>query len=447
MKSKKKQDNKSTLVFDEFNNPFSGFGGSGDQVNLVRFSTAGLTALDFVTIENIFCNDWIARRLLEEFPNESLKKGIEFITDDSKISQAVHDYFKRFDLIRILKEAQISADLYGGALIYIGIAEDDPTKPLNIGNLNKIDFFHILDRQRVSIQQISHDPLSENFNKPEFYTVSSSKVQKVHHSRVIRFDGEYLPNELSIVNGYWHGSKMQHLYKVIRNFSISQHAAANTLQDFIKKIWKISNLWQKVATNQGSEAVKNRAKALRDSMSMVGMLAIDKEEEEVDVSQNPVTGFSDILDRFMTYISAASKIPKARLFGQSLGTVTGGDQTEKQFKHDVESYRETKFDRPLERLFKLILMQKEFITKGVEPESWSFKYGDLFHITKKEDAEIREIQSKIDLNATGGEGWLSIEEIRENRYNEDGTTNYNTKIDSKDLKKLNEPDQDNDNSD
>jgi phage-related protein (TIGR01555 family) len=112
--------------------------------------------------------------------------------------------------------------------------------------------------------------------------------------------------------------------------------------------------------------------------------------------------------------------------GQSpAGMDATGDSDIRWFYDTIRTKRENDLDPKLRRVHELIMLAKDGPTKGQVPDSWSLQYPSLWQMTPKEEAEIRELQSRTDqvylVNSV-----VLPEEIALSRFKPDGWSGETT---------------------
>ena len=416
---------------DNYFNRNSGFGGSTDPVNQAVFITP--TILDRATVEDMYSGAWIVQRAINVLIEDATKAWVDFKTEDPDVIEYINDKVKTIQLQKNVFEALRLARLYGGSILVMGAADGgNAEEPLNEDSIKSIDFLFTVDRWQLTIAKRYADPLKPKFREPELYVInpefSGEESQKIHESRIIRFDGSWLPTKKQISNQGWHDSVLSSMVSDIKNFIISNQSAGQLLQDFITKVLKMPNLADLIES-ENFNAIEARIQFALRAMSNVGLSIIqgggDGLAEDFDKIQTPITGFPELMDKMQDMICAAIGIPKVKLFGQQPGKLSGLDETIRIYDDEVAAYQETELRSPIERAYTLLLKSKEN-TKG-EPKVWSLEFNPLRKKTDKEKAEIYNTTSEADERYVTV-GVLSAEEVAKNRFTPDGF-NQNTIID------------------
>jgi len=103
----------------------------------------------------------------------------------------------------------------------------------------------------------------------------------VHESRIIRFEGNYLPPRLRIRNFGWSAPVFQSIREALRQFGVSTQSGASVLQDFITLKVQINNLTELLTTETGEEELVNRLAVMASERSNHN-LAVYGEDEAIE---------------------------------------------------------------------------------------------------------------------------------------------------------------------
>ena len=416
---------------DNYFNRSSGFGGSTDPVNQAAFITP--TVLDRATVEDMYAGAWIVQRAVNVLIEDATKAWVDFKAEDPSVVEYVNEKVKAIELQKNTFEALRLARLYGGSILVMGAIDgQEADQPLNEDSIKTIDFLFTVDRWQLNIKQRYDDPLKPKFGEPELYEINpifgGGNQHTIHESRVIRFDGSWLPTKKQVANQGWHDSILSSMISDIKNFIISNQSAGQLLQDFITKVLKMPNLADLIE-NEQFNAIEARIQYALRAMSNVGLSLIqgggDGVGEDFEKIQTPITGFPDLLEKMRDMVCAAIGVPKVKLFGQQPGKLSGLDETIRIYDDEVAAYQETELRSPIERAYTLLLKSQEN-TKG-EPDVWSLEFNPLRKKTDKEKAEIYDITSQGDERYINT-GVLSPDEVAASRFTPDGF-NQNTIID------------------
>ena len=406
---------------DNYFNSSSGFGGANDPVNrAVLTSPVKLSQAD---IDDQYSGHWIFRRAIDVLVEDSLREWVDLKTEDKDLISGINNKVKELKSIKNTMEALRLARMYGGSILVVGAVDGGNAKEeLKEDNITEIKFLQPIDRWQLVIDSKYKDPLAPNYGEPEIYSINplhgEGTGSKIHASRVIRFDGAYLPPRKKIQNQGWHESVYVQMVADIKNFILSNQSAGQLLQDFITKVLKMPNL-SDLIENQEFNSIEARIQFALAAMSNVGLSLIQGGDngEEFTKIQAPIAGFPELMEKMKDTVAAAVGIPKVKLFGQQPGKLAGLDETIRVYYDEVSAYQETELRDKIERLYSLLLKSKE--NKKGEPAEWSIEFNPLRVPTEKEQAETQKTQSEADKNYIET-GVLLPEEVAESRFTDDG---------------------------
>lgn len=408
-------------------NPVSGFGGDKDPLNITRYNPRGNNSQQFY--EALFQYNWLARKIVSAIPEDALREWIDIKSKNKDFLKAMSNALKKFKVKKKMFEAANHSRLYGGALIVIG-ADDgqEITEPLKEDSIKDIKYITVLDRFQVEVATVFNNPLEDNFGDPATYKIrpfnslagqgvdtSIIVEQEIHSSRTVKIDGEFLPDLLESKNNGWGDSTLLKVQRELKNYGTSMQSVAVLFQDFITKVLKIDNL-ANLLENEDSSDLEARIQFASANSSSLGITLIGEGEEYTKI-QHPVTGLKELVETQIESVSAASDIPRARLFGQQLGKLSGATETTNAYFDVVRGFQVNKIESPLDRLLFLISKTKSFFPQ--QEEDWSWDWNSLKQDSNEQKAKVRLAMSQADKNYVEI-GALSPEEIAENRFGEDG---------------------------
>ena len=419
-----------------YENPDNGFGGIKDPSNKMIFNPRGQNSKG--GFETLYVFNWLAARIINTIPEDALREWIDFKSPNEDFIKKMNEAIEELGVRDKIQEDAINARLYGGALIIIG-ADDgqEITEPLNEDGIKEIKYLTILDRFQVTTDKVFNDPFKANFGEPAIYSLQpfnslsgqgidpevTTQDMKIHSSRTVRIDGEFLPSLLKAQNSGWGASTLLAIQKDLQNHGTSIQSVSVLLQDFITKVLKVENLAE-LLQNPESSALESRLKFAISNQSTLGMTLIGKEEEMTKI-QHPVTGLKDLVEIMVQNVSASANMPRTRLFGQQLGKLSGATETTVEYDDTVKGYQVNKIRTPLDTILTLISKDKSRFPK--QEEDWQWSFNPLRQDTNKQKAENNKNQAQADslyidrLVATP-------EEIGKNRFGKDGMS-FDTVVD------------------
>jgi hypothetical protein len=424
---------------DAYQNTVNKFGTTSDPLVKTTYNSPGTLSRSELT--DLGRYNWLAKRIISLPARDAFRRWISLKMEDKDL---VTDVMGRMDSLNVrnsLTRGLILGRQYGGSLVVVGAQDGNgPEEPLSLKDIKTISFLNILDRWQIEVNTTYKDPLAANYGEPETYKINplygGGSNTIIHESRVIRFDGEFIPEKEKMTNAGWFDSVLQSVQEDIKDYGVSIHSASILMQDFITKVLKMPNLVDLLSKDDNDTALNTRIQYAIQNQSSLGITLIDSEEEYSKI-QSTVAGLPDLLKIFMQHASAAANIPMTRLFGQQLGVLAGATETTRDWYDWIEGYQNENCSKQVEYLIKLFLLAKDGKNKGVEPEEWFYEFNSPWQETEKEKADIRKTMAETDAVYLSN-GVVSPEEIAVNRFGPDGYS-LETTIDFDERKEFDTP--------
>ena len=422
--------------------------------------------------ESMFAADPIAAKQVTMIAEDMVREGFDIKVADWTEEQT-QDFMKYLDNTLnwkpLFMQALVNARLHGGSALMpvVNDGASSLSMPLNATSINGMKYVTEFTRWELSYQDIQSDPMQPGYGLPLTYmltpdgvgtgnvenmqdtsirnrrsqntgrpiTVSAAESRNpialsgvtIHASRLIRFDGETLPRQLFIENGYWHDSILNKRWNSIRNYGIGQESASVLITDFAQPVFKIENLHEIMSSEDGEALLKSRIDLVDYCRSVLRSVIIGK-EEEFERKATPVTGLPELLDRQEKRMVASSEYPHNVLLGEAPGASLGeAGQAQMRVYYDrVSNCQETKLKPQLVQFLKLVFADKSGPTKGVEPKDWSIEFKPLYQEPQSVILANQKIQAEID-NMNIMNGILTAEEVAQSRYGS-GEYSFETKL-------------------
>ncbi len=347
-------------------------------------------------LESMYRGSWLAKKIVNAVADDMTREWLHVIfDDDSEESQfAVEQAEKRFGVKTKVNEAIKWARLYGGAMIIIGTRDKNLAKPLDVKSIRKGDlrYLHVVDRWRVSpAGSVNRDLDSPNFGMPDSYVIAESTVQ-VHHSRVLRFNGQKLPYFAWLRNAMWDDSELQHVMDSLMNCDTSTQGIATMLFESNVDVVKSEGLADVLAMKGGEAILTKRFQVAAMLKSFNRMLLLDG-TESYEKKSNNFANLDKIIQQFMIDVSGAADIPMTRLFGQAAaGLSATGDNDVRNYYDMVSAKQEAEIRPQLEYLYE-VLVRSEL---GAMPDDFRFDFNSLWQLSETELATIEKTRAERD---------------------------------------------------
>lgn len=331
--------------------------------------------LDQKSLASMYRFDWLTRKICDKPAIDATKKFIEVIDSEDILND-----FKEHGIKFHLKKCLAWSRLFGGAVI-IPVVNDglDPSEPIDVSRVTELIDVLVFDRHRIQPTGHENNINSPQYLKPEFYQVQEIKW---HHSRVFQMDGSDLTfDDVQQENG-WGGSIVDLTINAIEQLESSFNDIRHLLNESSIGVTKIPNLSMQGNGGDLYNAINSRLNVMNANKSIYRSIALDK-EEEFEWMNRTFTGVENILDRFMSQISAASEMPELVLFGKSTGGLSSGQQEELDVYYDlVEGIQELRLTKPIQMFVDIFAN-----IRNTESPEWSFT--PLQQLSGMDNADIR----------------------------------------------------------
>ena len=368
------------FVKDGFKNIMKGLGTSKDPREQVQYQQ-GLRITQ-VTANNLYVYNWLAAKVVDIPIDDATRKWRNLLIPDADKKKEIEDALKKFDVKGRVNLAAKWARVFGGSVILAIIDGDDQEEPLDVEKIRPgtLKNFIVLDRYNIYPDGIDRDILSDNFGKPEYYTVSRSG-QKIHHTRLVKFEGETSTIMELEQQNYWGTSIFTNLYEPISDSQITSQSINNLVYESNVDVYRVSGLNALVAEGRDDLVVK-RLKLAHEMKSIINGIALDK-EDEYDKKTNVFTNLPDIDDRAMQKVSGASNIPMTKLVGISpSGMNATGESDMLNYYDDVQSIQENDLRPRIDWMDSIIVA-----SSALSDEPFEYEFKPLKQLTEVEKAD------------------------------------------------------------
>lgn len=353
-------------------------------VNTKRLSADGMQE----ELNALYRTDWLAGKVVDIIPDDMTREWRYYSGDiEPETVEMLVEEEERLGLAEKFNEAHKWARLYGTAFIVMNIDDGEPVdKPLNIRKIKKGGLKHIkvVDRHRIDRADLQpiENPLDPNYGFPIHYRFVNTNI-KIHHSRVIRFDGVKLPFDEFKRNNYFSDSVLDRLYEALTNFNTTASGSASMVYETNVDIMKVKGLMNYLQSAEGMSLIQKRFTLASMLKSFNNMLLLDS-EEEYDKKQNTFASIPDLLYAHALFLSGGSDVPATRLLGSSASGLNATGEGDMKNYYDTIRSKQTKDYKPKLDYFDMIMAKSLGLPEDLD---LSYKFNSLFQMTPKEQAE------------------------------------------------------------
>lgn len=362
----------------------------GTEYSLQRMSR------DFNTLNALYRESWIVRRIIDVIPADMLKNWITITSGlDPDVEKRLSLTLRRTQLIDKLKRGMQWGRLYGGALGVMLVKHQgyDLSQPLQLDWIMPGDFAGLLIFDRWNgvnpSSELIEDISDPDYGYPKYYTMTDPAgggSVKIHHSRVIRFTGNTLPFWEEIAEMQWGASVVESIFDELRKRdNVSWNIAQLTFMANIR-VLKMQDLGQLLAAtdNESQAELLRTLEAQNMLLNNMGMQVMDA-ADGLETHQYTFGGLADCYQQFIMDISGAAEIPVTRLFGRSPSGLNATGESDLQNYYDMIAEKQESYLRPI---LNKVLPPFIISTLGSLPDDFDFEFDPVAEPTDKERADL-----------------------------------------------------------
>lgn len=370
----------------------------------------------------------LPRRFVDAIPDCFLKHRttIKLSEDNTKkqdLIKKLESYLKEIKFHQAYAEVVRLQRLYGGAVLVL-LLDDGVTDPMEPVNLDKLQGIRgILPLSRHDIFPEDYSVL--DYSNPEYYRITTQQRLteeqrspvtniKIHSSRIIRFDGLYLPWRVRQNNHGWGQAPLQVIWDAWKRYESS-------IMGLETMITESSTFWHKMPglfemLKQGLQAdLMKRMEVNQLSRGLYRGMLLDG-QEEIGFSERSLANLATAMAPFAEYLQATTGWPASILMGSSPGGLgKEGRFEERVWASLVEQWQTVYCHDGIETLFQYCFAAKEGPTGGTDPDDWEVSFPSTFVETPLEKAQLRQAMSTADSTEIM-QGVITAMEVRNSRY-------------------------------
>lgn len=383
-------------ALDAFTNMLARLGaGTPNLLEGTEYTTERMTR-DFATLNALYRESWIVRRIVDVIPADMLKNWITITSGiepavEKKISLAL----RRTQLIDKLKRGMQWGRLYGGALgiMLVKHQGNDLTTPLRLDYIMPGDFAGMLIFDRWNgvspSSELVDDVTDPEYSYPKYYTISdptNGGMVQIHHSRCIRFPGNLLPYWEELSELQWGASVIEPIMDDLKKRdNVSWNIAQLTFMANLR-VLKMEDLGQLLASTDAisQRELYNTIQAQNILMSNMGLQIMDS-KDSMETHQYTFGGLADVYQQFLMDIAGAAEMPVTKLFGRSPAGLNATGQSDLQNYYDMIAEKQESYLRPI---LNKVLPPFIISTLGSMPDDFDFDFDPVAEPSDKERAEL-----------------------------------------------------------
>ncbi|RVK60593.1 DUF1073 domain-containing protein [Sinorhizobium meliloti] len=335
-----------------------------------------------------YSTSWLPRKIVDIPALDACRKWRAWQAKKPQI-EAIEEEEKRLNVKGKVLEASKKGRLFGGAAVYIGIGDEDPSQPLDVDRVKKggLRYINVMTRRQLAAGEIDRNPESEWYGKPSIYRLSgvNGMQMAIHPSRLVLFKGAMPADDEITGNPYqgWGDSILQSTLDAVKNADSTAGNIASLIFEAKIDIIRIPDFMANLSNEEYKRKILERYTLANTAKGINGTLLLDK-EEEYETKTAQLAGLTDILMAFMQIVSGAADIPVTRLLGQSpAGMNATGTSDMKNYHDRIQSIQELEMQPAMVRLDECL----ERSADVRDPDVY-YQWAPLEQMSEKERADI-----------------------------------------------------------
>jgi hypothetical protein len=382
-------------MVDSLVNFVSGLGTSKDKSAQSQYI---LNLLTRNQVEAAYRGDWLARKAISVPPADATRKWRAWQAEDAQV-QKIEAEEKRLDVQAKVLSALIKARLYGGAIIFLGVREDDPFTPLDPLSVKagELRYINVLSRNLATAGELETDVRLPGYGLPRWYEIAGGPLVRIHPSRVIRFIGAPYPDDDTMADG-WGDSVLLGINDALRSASEVVQGTTALVPESKLDIIRVPNLMSQIGTAEYRNRLTQRFQLANITKSTLNALLLDK-EEEWERKEITFTGLPDLERLALMVAAGAVDMPATRLLGQSpVGMNATGDSDTRNYYDRVSADQENTIRPALSILDECLIGS----ALGSRPPEIHYSWNPLWQMddVQKADVGLKKAQAyAIDVNS------------------------------------------------
>jgi len=386
-----------TLVKDSFVNFAARLGvGANNQFSQGHYQHNWITK-NRGELEAAYRGSWIIGKVVNVPAEDMTQAGIEIqSTLEPDEIEKLQTEMLRLKIWPRICQGLAWGRLFGGAIAVMMIDGQKFDTPLNVDSIGEGQFKGIFILDRWLLQPSLSDLISDfgpDLGMPKYYTVNMGGPAspamaglKIHHSRVIRFEGLDLPFYQKQTEMLWGESVVERIWDRLLAFDSTTQGAAQLVFKAHLRTMSVEGLREIIAMGgKAMEGLAAQIENIRLYQSSEGLTLLDA-KDKLEHQSYTFAGLSDILMQFAQQLSGAVEIPLVRLLGQSpAGLNSSGDSDLRTYYDGIKRKQETDLRVPVMTLLDVLARS---VLGAPLPEGSNFTFRSLWQLSDTEKAQI-----------------------------------------------------------
>jgi len=377
------------MIHDSLQNLASGLGTSRDKSASTTYAQPKIDRTAYI---NAYRGAWLPRKIVSQVSEDAFRKWRSWQADPKQIG-LIEAAEKRLDLRGKLQWAHEMSRLFGLAYVYISVKGDTKTQePLNPDRVGRggIHFVQVLLDTEVAEGPIDIDPLSPGYGKPEYYEISgATQLVKVHPSRMVIFRGKRRPQDW--IFGQEADSELTSCMDAIKRHDATVANVAGLVFESRVDVITVPGLADLLTDPETEMQIMKRFSLMAQMKGNNGLVLLNGTTTPGDPSETwdqknaTFTTLPDIITKAQEEVAAASRIPRAILFGTGAGGLGSTGTLELSSYYDTIGTIQNTQIEPAVNILDECLIRDALGNRP--PEIW-YSWSTLWQQSDAEKAEL-----------------------------------------------------------
>lgn len=339
------------------------------------------------------------RTMAETIGSEITRKWIEIkstseVMDHSEKIKQLVDYMDTLDVREAIKKVATNDCFFGRGHLCIVIDNQNKEVPLILspatvpqGSLKSV----------VSVDPVWCTPLAYNALDPtrsDFYRPNKWMMlgQEIHASRLLNIVTRELPDMLKPAFNFAGMSLSQLAEPYVNNWLRTRQSVSDLVSNFSITALKTAMDQVLQGDDDGSDIIA-RAKLFIAMRNNQNLMMLDSDREEIVQVNTPLSGLHELQAQAQEHMCSTSRIPAVILTGISPSGLNASSEGEIRVFYDwISAQQEAYYRYPIDIIFKVAQLS---LFGEIDPDLM-FEFVPLYQMSEKEQAEIREIDARVD---------------------------------------------------
>lgn len=427
-------------------NPFTGLGSARDPLSYTKIG--GAAEVSDLELSVLYEQSHVAQKIAYLYPLEAadhwfnfeigaIKRGHYGATDESLrayldsrsgLSPGEDPILHRGSLKALFFEASLNARIFGSGYLILGIDDGgDWPNPVRSDRIKSLRWIESASHQEIR-------PYWSGSDFVEFYQLTgygsqgreAAEIgrQLIHRSRIIDFQGVYLPamsrrrragRGLSVLQGVW---------RALARANQSMDAAAYLLQTSSLFTYGLKGL-SEIKDETIKKLIESRFESIMMSLSVLKGIAHDAETESISFAARQFGGIDALLKIVIDQLALECDVPRFKVLEISdQGGLNGNKGESERFlwSQVLDAWRDRHWRQPLLYLGKVAMLAKDSPTKGRPIRDLQINLPSSHQFTPQEDLDMKSThlaametaqrigvlnEYEIRMSTYGGSAWSS----------------------------------------